>query len=91
MIVGNCELSASGSEYTLGSRGMRRSASSGVTLISLGLIGDYISRIYDESKGRPLYVVEQATNFNATTINGAQGLFLEPKAITSTSATSSSI
>ncbi|WP_243374163.1 glycosyltransferase family 2 protein [Geotalea sp. SG265] len=35
----------------------------GVVLMMLGIAGEYIGRIYDETKGRPLYVVRRVRNF----------------------------
>ncbi|MCL1806157.1 MAG: glycosyltransferase family 2 protein [Oscillospiraceae bacterium] len=35
----------------------------GVILIMMGIIGQYIGRIYDETKGRPLYIVAERVNF----------------------------
>ena len=31
----------------------------GVQLISLGILGEYIGRLYDEAKNRPLYVLRE--------------------------------
>ncbi|MCY7485300.1 glycosyltransferase family 2 protein [Paenibacillus alvei] len=36
----------------------------GVQLLSISILGEYIGRIYEESKNRPLYIVKEKINFN---------------------------
>jgi glycosyltransferase involved in cell wall biosynthesis len=36
----------------------------GIQLLSLGLVGEYISRIYDEVKNRPTYIVDRKIGFD---------------------------
>lgn len=35
---------------------------SGVQLLSIGIIGEYIGRVYDETKARPTYLIERAVD-----------------------------
>ncbi len=49
---------------------------SGATLIAIGLAGDYIARIYEEAKGRPLYVVTDSANVPSEEPQAAKGMML---------------
>ena len=35
---------------------------SGVQLVALGVVGEYISRIYEETKERPVFIIEETIN-----------------------------
>ena len=37
----------------------------GIQLITIGIIGEYVGRIYDEVKGRPLYLIRSTANLAA--------------------------
>jgi glycosyltransferase involved in cell wall biosynthesis len=54
----------------------------GITLLSLGLVGDYIARIYEESKNRPLYVVSQAVNVDVGAHSIVRAIILPERAPT---------
>ena len=45
----------------------------GLNLLALGIVGQYIARIYREIKGRPLYVVEQVLNSESAPRPGGAG------------------
>ena len=36
----------------------------GVQLLFLGIVGEYIGKIYSEVKNRPRYIIQETVNFN---------------------------
>ncbi|MEK6253215.1 MAG: hypothetical protein N2B05_00825, partial [Gemmatimonadales bacterium] len=46
----------------------------GIQLIAVGVIGEYIGRIYNEAKGRPAWVVGRYRNLSDRTIDSARPL-----------------
>jgi len=51
---------------------------SGIQLVSLGLIGEYVGRIFAEVKRRPLYLIGERVGFDARTVDHPRGDALPP-------------
>ncbi len=49
----------------------------GIQLLVLGLMGEYIARIHDEVKGRPLYLVRDAHGLAEQAVEGPRSLLTE--------------
>jgi dolichol-phosphate mannosyltransferase len=43
---------------------------SGIQILSFGILGEYIARVYDEVKQRPKYIIKRAVGFNKENVNG---------------------
>jgi dolichol-phosphate mannosyltransferase len=52
----------------------------GAILIAVGLMGDYVARIYEESKARPLYVVSDTANLGPFETLPARGIVMRQEA-----------
>lgn len=50
---------------------------SGATLLAIGLIGEYLARVYDESKQRPLYIVDYSLNLRSVLNSTTRAVVLE--------------
>jgi dolichol-phosphate mannosyltransferase len=48
---------------------------SGVQLTVIGMVGQYVARIYDEARGRPLYLVREARGFGGSGQGGEPSLW----------------
>jgi len=51
---------------------------SGATLMAIGLVGEYVAHIYEESKGRPLYIISDSANVKAVRPHIAKAVILPP-------------
>ena len=43
----------------------------GVQLLFLGIVGEYIGKIYSEVKNRPRYIIQETVNFNDENVPGS--------------------
>ena len=54
---------------------------SGATLVAIGLVGEYVARIYEEAKGRPLYVIADSANLKVSEPQIAKAVILPARTV----------
>jgi len=54
---------------------------SGATLVAVGLVGEYVARIYEEAKGRPLYVIADSANLQVSEPQIAKAVILPARTV----------
>jgi polyisoprenyl-phosphate glycosyltransferase len=54
---------------------------SGATLVAVGLVGEYVARIYEETKGRPLYVIADSANLKVPEPQIAKAVILPARTV----------
>jgi polyisoprenyl-phosphate glycosyltransferase len=52
---------------------------SGAILLSIGLMGEYLARVYEESKRRPLYVLREVVNMTPHEMDADRAVVLNPR------------
>jgi polyisoprenyl-phosphate glycosyltransferase len=52
---------------------------SGVILLAVGVLGDYVARVYEQGKARPLYIIERAMNVDLPARGVPRAVFLPPR------------
>src|SRR6478672_7486307 len=52
-----------------------------VLLLGFGTVGEYIGRIYMETKKRPLFVIDRAINLDLRRLHGSRDAGLDPEVV----------
>ncbi|MHC4410133.1 MAG: glycosyltransferase, partial [Planctomycetota bacterium] len=51
----------------------------GIQLVAIGILGEYLGRIFNETKSRPLYLVRETVNLGEERLNPKAGQLVAPR------------